>query len=368
MNKKIICLIDSLSMGGGAERQMAGLAGFLHAKGYDVALVTYHQHDENERLKEMYGIQSVILDCGEGQWNKIKAVKRYVNSFQPDVVIAYKDGATMLACILKLLGMKAKLIVSERNTTTILNKRERLKFFLYRFGDYIVPNSFAQGKFIKEQYPKLYKKVRVITNFTDTQHFSPLANHEMKEGGVLHILVTARIAPQKNIKSFMRVAKRLQEANVPVKIDWYGSVYVGMEGYGREIATLYKDLDITKVFSFHEATKNIVDAYRACDVFCLPSFYEGYPNVVCEAMSCGKAIVCSRVCDNPLIVEEEKNAFLFDPQDENDMFETIKRVAELGNDKLYMMGRGSRVIAENKFSSDAFVQKYINLIDANGEV
>lgn len=30
--KKILCLIDTLSFGGGAERQMAGLAGLLHEK------------------------------------------------------------------------------------------------------------------------------------------------------------------------------------------------------------------------------------------------------------------------------------------------------------------------------------------------
>lgn len=49
--------------------------------------------------------------------------------------------------------------------------------------------------------------------------------------------------------------------------------------------------------------------YRKADVFCLPSLYEGYPNVVAEAMSCGLPILCSNVCENPYIVEEGAMAF-----------------------------------------------------------
>ena len=38
--KRILGLIDTLEMGGGAERQMTGLAGMLHQRGLDVTLAT----------------------------------------------------------------------------------------------------------------------------------------------------------------------------------------------------------------------------------------------------------------------------------------------------------------------------------------
>lgn len=364
MKNKILCLIDTLSMGGGAERQMAGLAGFLHQKGYEVSLVTYHQHEENDRLKAMYGMESIILESGDGQWSKIMAVRKYVKDFQPDVVIAYKDGATMIACILKMFGMKAKLVVSERNTTTVLNRREKIKFMFYRYADVVVPNSYSQGEFIKKYYPKLYKKVNVITNFTDTHYFTPDALVTKRHDDFLHILVTARIAPQKNILAFMRVAQRLKKNSVPVKIDWYGGVYYGKEEYGKKVFAEYRALGIKDVFQFHDATNQILDAYRSCDMFCLPSYYEGYPNVICEAMSCGKPILCSRVCDNPLIVDEGKNARMFNPHDENDMYHTIKQAAKMSSEELEAMGKKSREIAESKFSSEVFVQKYISLIES----
>ena len=49
------------------------------------------------------------------------------------------------------------------------------------------------------------------------------------------------------------------------------------------------------------------------DAFCLPSFKEGYPNVIVEAMSCELPVLCSKICENPVIVEDNINGFLFDP-------------------------------------------------------
>jgi len=43
---------------------------------------------------------------------------------------------------------------------------------------------------------------------------------------------------------------------------------------------------------------------RACDVFCLPSYSEGCPNVVVEALSCGRPVVATNVGGIPELVNE----------------------------------------------------------------
>ena len=359
--KKVLCLIDTLDYGGGAERQMAGLAGMLYGRGYEVVLATYHKHVMNPWLREKYGMESVILNCEESQWSKFKTVRRFIRTGNFDTVIAYKDGATMIACLCRMTGLKFKLIVSERNTSTSLNSHEKLKFFLYRFADFVVPNSNSQGKFIKDNIKHLTKKVHVITNFTDLEAFSPNFNYALHDG-IIHVLITARIAPQKNIIPFMRVVRRLKEANVNVRFDWYGGVYFGKEDYGKEVMCEYERLDISDYLHFYEPTNAISEKYKECDAFCLPSLYEGYPNVVCEAMSSGKPILCSRVCDNPEIVEENRNGMMFNPIDEDEMFAVLRAFCNKSEEELILMGRESRVIAEQKFSANAFVDKYIQII------
>lgn len=360
--KKILCFIDAFSLGG-AERQLIGLAMFLKQKGYDVTLLAYHQENFYEGLLQSNKLHYEILQTGESQWSKVKAVRRYIkqqNGF--DWVIAYKNGPCIIACILKLLGLKSKVLVSERNTTQILTKRERTKYFLYRFADYIVPNSYSQAKFISVHVPSLKQKIVTITNFTDTEHFATVNKKQMP---VLKAMTAGRIAKQKNILKFLEAISIVSKNGIKdILFEWYGDVQPGEESYGEQVLSEVQDLGLDDIISFYPATKDIVKKYQECDVFCLPSIYEGFPNVICEAMSCGKPIVCSNVCDNPQIVENGKNGFLFNPNDVKDIAKCITRIYKMSQDMRNKMGKVSRTIAEQKFSEQAFVEKYITLIES----
>lgn len=359
--KKVLCLIDTLSLGGGAERQMAGLAGLLHEKGVDVSLATYHRHDSNDIIYKRYGIKSTLIESGPKFYQKLLAVRTFINGGHFDVVIAFKDGATMIASLCKLMGGNFKLIVSERNTTQVLSRRERFKFWLYRTADVIVPNSHSQGFFIKTNFKKLASRVVVITNFVDTNLFKSKTDYSY--GNRLKILIVGRINPQKNIERVIRVVSRIKKENLPVSIDWYGGVYVNTAKYATEIKKEYDDASISEYLSFNGDTLDIADVYRKYDVFCLPSLFEGFPNVLCEAMSCGLPVICSRVCDNPLIVDEGVNGLLFNPLNEKSIYDAIKTVCSMDKNMLTSMGRKSREMAEKIFSEEAFVNKYISLFD-----
>ena len=156
--KKILCLIDTLGFGG-AERQMMGLVSYLKEKGYETNLVNYIEHNLHSYVKEKYGYEPVILNCKSGMLSKLNAVWNHIRNENYDIVIAYKDGTTSLACILKMLGSQFKLIVSERNTTQSLSIRDKFKFWLYRYADYIVPNSYSQETFIRKKFPKFIAKL-----------------------------------------------------------------------------------------------------------------------------------------------------------------------------------------------------------------
>ena len=80
-------------------------------------------------------------------------------------------------------------------------------------------------------------------------------------------------------------------------------------------------------------------------------------------MSCGKPIVCSRVCDNPTIVKEFKNAVLFDPHDVLSIYQGLKQLIEMPFQERMEWGAVSRDIAVSMFSQETFVQKYIKLLE-----
>lgn len=362
MKKKILCLIDILGMGG-AERQMIGLTFFLKQKGYDVDLITYYDHDYYSELVTKYGLGSITLHVKNSKLSKLIAIyKQIKNSGGYDWVIAFKDGPCSIGCILKIIGVRFNLIVSERNTTQVCNRKARSKFFLYRFADYIVPNSLMQEDFIKKNFHNLADKTKTITNFTDTDYFKPSV---LPTGEQMIIMTAARISKQKNVLNYLKAIKILKEkGNLNVRFVWYGDVQTGEEEYGDICFAMRIELGIEEMISFYSATTNIVKHYQECNVFCLPSIYEGFPNVICEAMSCGKAIICSRVCDNPLIVEEYRNGLFFDPLNVNDMADKLQYICTMTSDNLNIWGENSKDISESLFSKEAFVNNYIKLIES----
>ena len=70
-------------------------------------------------------------------------------------------------------------------------------------------------------------------------------------------------------------------------------------------------LDQINYIGFVSEQKKI-DAILDCDIFILPSYYEGLPVSILEAMGYGKPIIATRVGGVPSVVKEQKNGWLFD--------------------------------------------------------
>ena len=98
--------------------------------------------------------------------------------------------------------------------------------------------------------------------------------------------------------------------------------------------------------------------------FCLPSFYEGTPNVICEAISTGLPVACSDVCDNHIYVMTGQNGVLFDPNNPNDMANKISHLLNLYDVDFQEYQRNSRNIAVGKLSKESFVDAYIKIIES----
>lgn len=352
---KIIGLIDGLGLGG-AQRQLIGLTKGLSEKGHPVQLVYYdpsHFYLETVKTAE---INYKYLEAPQRKFGKLFTVFGYMNRQTPDCIITYMDGAAILCCLYKIIHPRIKVIVSERNTTQKLNTRARIQFFLYRFADLIISNSHAQQRFITEQYPNLNHKTVTITNFTDTEHFAP--NPIIVDRPCPVILTVGRIAPQKNVLNYMRAIVLVRKkSSKPFKIRWVGNI--ADKRYYETCIRLIQELHIGDIFEFGAQTTSIIDEYHACDIFCLPSLYEGFPNVLCEAMACGLPVMCSNICDNANIVDSGVNGFLFDPESIESISLTLIRYLEMPVDKRREIGAENRRAALKKFSYESFIDQYI---------
>lgn len=357
--KKVLCLIDGLGSGG-AQRQLVGLADLLNRKGYDVLFVWYHSSEFYKKFLDDNRVKYEQI-YAKNVFQKLWGIRRTISRFKPDVIISYLGGPNKASCLLKILGLKSTVIVSERAVLQRINRQQKVKFFLYRWADYIVSNAQEQTDIINRFFPSLRNKTVTIRNFVDTSVFIPL--EIIKDTSEIQMLVVGRIAPPKNIIRFMEAIKNVQVEGFPLHVKWFGGESFGYHDYIDEVKLKYKKMNFGDTFQFFPPSKDILQEYQSCDVFCLPSLFEGFPNVVCEAMSCGKPILCSDVNDNAVLVHHNENGLLFDPRSIENMTEKIRKFCQLSKKERIEMGKKSREIAVNILSGESFVNKYINLIE-----
>lgn len=354
---KILCLSDSLGYRGGAERQLSGLVYLLYRKGYDVQAATYLKQQNPSVLELNYGLNYKCLDAS-GMLSKIVKVGRLIRQNDFDTVIAYKDGPTQVCCILKMLGFKFNLIVSERNTTTRLNIREWLKFKSYRFANHIVPNSYSQGEYIKKHFPSLSGKISVVTNYVDTERFRPV---DFVFPEIVSCIVVSSIKEQKNPLLFIEALNILKSKGVRIQVDWYGSI--NNRQLFDECHERIKKYNLQDYIKILPTSPAIHEEYPKYELFCLPSFFEGFPNTLCEAMSCGLPVIASDVCDNPFILDNGQYGMLCNPKDANSIALAIEDyiMKRRDNRKEESLRNRERIIS--MCSEESFVNKYIKLIE-----
>lgn len=357
--KRILCLIDSLGPGG-AQRQLAGLARFLKEKGYDVIVVAYHDNRFYVDQLLSAGVPYVYLKKAQKglfrQWH----LMRYIRRANPDLVISYLESPSIRSCIAHLFNRNFRLIVSERNTTQHTGRSEKLRFNIFRLADYVVPNAYAQEEYIKTSFPKLSQKVITIPNFVDLYHFVPPVERARREKP--EIIVVATIWQSKNTLGFIDAVNGLKNKGYNFHVSWYGRVDTSMD-YFNLCKQKIEGLGLSDFIELKDKTTKIKEQYQCADYFCLPSFYEGTPNVICEAMACGLPVACSDVCDNSRYVVEGSNGFLFDPNDTQSIVDSLGRMLLISPTKYADMCKESRKRAETLLSENRFVESYIKLIE-----
>jgi len=372
-NKRIVCLIDSLGSGG-AQRQMVSLCRALTEAGHRVTLISYFRADRfYEDLLVANNFEHIFIRAGN-KLSRILNIRKTLLAINPDAVISYLDFPNMIN-ELSGFGHRWRVIVSERvSLGGKLSLRDWIRFQLHRLSDVVVCNSWSFSDELRELAPWLKGKVKTIINTVDLLLFSPATNPLSKEGRI-EILVVASFQEKKNPFSVVHALHHIKQTGIScnLHLSWYGNNLfengkpTPMSKCYLDTVALIEQHEIQDLITIHDPVREIVDVYRSADGVMLPSFYEGFPNVICEAMACGKPILASNVCDHSQLVREGENGFLFAPHDPKSIAEAIKKFINLPLEDRIAMGRASRTLAEKLFDKDVFLAEYMKLIPQKGE-
>ena len=355
--KRICCFTDCLGSGG-AQRQLVGLACLLKERGYDVTMLVYYDIPFYKSQLDEAEVPYVVVGNTRNPIKRIWNLYKYWKAHPAEVVIAYQETPSVIACLLRPLLHWTKLIVSERNTTQHITLKDKVRFALWRFADFIVPNSHAQTDFIKANQPRYIDKVFTITNFTDTDYFVPAKCRDMVHPNNV-IAVVASAKPEKNFHRFVQAVELIKKRGYKIRVRWCG-INPPMLA---EFKSYVQGLNMSDCVDVLPSQKDVATVLQNADFFSLPSLFEGFPNALCEAMSCGLPVACSRVCDNPILVADGENGFLFSPDNVADIADAMCRLLDLSEEQYKTMSSKNREKAVSILSKQKFVDQYTLIIE-----
>ena len=205
-----------------------------------------------------------------------------------------------------ILGNISAYFEKEERKPTLL-ERSLLWYLLRRPSLLAVPSEGVKDDIVKNfKLPE--KKIRVIYNGIDIDNVRRMASEriDMLNGYEGKIIVTAcRLNAQKDFFTLLNAFKEVLR-KIASKL-----VIVGDGELREEIVRYAKDINVEKDLVITGFQENPYKFMKRADVFVLSSFFEGFGNVIVEAMALGVPVVATDCPSGPAeIVQDGINGFL----------------------------------------------------------
>lgn len=307
-SKHIAIFVPSLR-GGGAERVMLTVANALAERGHKVDLILATL--EGPYLEEISENVRLIDLSAPRVMRSLFPLYRYLRRNKPDAMLSALNYANIIAILAwKMSRVSTRLAVSERNSLTMLARRpigkitRYLMRCLYPKADTII----CVSKGIEAEIQKLIgaRSTKTITIY------NPVDFEDIKEKMIVpldHSWITNKTAP------VIVAAGRLTEAkDYPTLLRAFSQLCKERDarlvilGQGEDcgnLNTLAQELDVARYVDFVGFQNNPFPWMAGCDLFVMSSAWEGFPNVLIQAMACGAPVVSTNCPTGPNEILED---------------------------------------------------------------
>jgi glycosyltransferase involved in cell wall biosynthesis len=209
----------------------------------------------------------------------------------------------------------------------------------------------------------LFKDLRVelIPNGIDTQRYKPLNRQIARELLNLPqnkqlILFGSLKATSDPRKGFHLLQPALQNLS---KSGWQDQIELVVFGASKSDNPTDFGLPAHYLGTFSDDL-SLALLYSAADVFVLPSTQENLANTVMEAIACGTPCVAFNIGGMPDMIEHQKNGYLAQPYDINDLAGGIVWVIE-NEERQQKLSHRAREKAEQEFTLEIQARRYLSL-------
>ena len=273
------------------------------------------------------------------------------------------------------LLIHANWIFPEGYLAHLFAKKYKIPFILtLRGGDFIYLNKNTPNKYFAEVVLSSARKITAVSqslleegkekgvkipiekfaitnNFYDFNLFKIKSQIETRDllnlpSESKMIFFAGALRKIKNIYLLLESLKQL--------LNIYDQIHLLLAGYGYEennLKTFITENHLSENVSFigNLDVESLINYYNAADLLCLPSFSEGFPNVVVESLLCGTPVVGASVGGIPKIINHGINGYLIDPRKKEELTDALIKTLNNKWDREQLRESVSFLSSENVF-------------------
>lgn len=293
------------------------------------------------------------------------SLTRAIRSTQAEIVHIHSGVWPKAALAARLAGVRGVVFTEhgrEHDDSTTARWLDRQAS---RLTDVVVSVSTRLHEYLVEQVGIAERRVITIENGVDTERFAP-ATRDARSAFQIppDALVVGSVGRLEPVKAYERLLEAV--AAVRDRVQSPGGVYVLLCGDGSERQALIdraRTLGLSEVVRLPGWLGDPAEAYRAMDVFVLPSRSEGLSVSLLEALASGVAPLVTPVGANADVLRGALSAQIVDASDP-------ERFANALGDLLVSSGRRSALAAEGRqtviarFSQERMLERYTELYES----
>lgn len=225
----------------------------------------------------------------------------------------------------------------------------------------------ADGKGVSERLCNVMKmEIPTIHGLVDTKIFQPAVDKTALRGELnippasLALLFVGHLIKEKGVYELLGAFIKIRETLPHAVLNICGS---GSEHQGLSIIIAEQKLSSAVRLIGSVEPADMHKWMQASDIFILPSYTEGMPNVVMESMACGLPVISTAVGGLPEAIGDCKGAILIEPKNVDQLASAIIRVGT-SKDFCVQMGEAGRRTAELRFGAEANCRKLLKYLES----
>ncbi|MFU8865534.1 MAG: glycosyltransferase [Rhodobacterales bacterium] len=324
--------------GGGVERIRIVLAHEFARQGHHVEFVLMQAR--GELLAEARASFSVVdLKCPRAR-NLPRVLARYLRKHRPDALLAGMWPLTVIAPLMRLAGYRGQIVVSEHNTLSV------------QYGHWGRFHHIALCSSMAVSYRLAHARIGVSSGVCDD--IGALSCLRRTAFEVVHNPVSPRPEPDPQLRQtvdamwsaphgarIVTVGSMKAQKNHPLLLRAFAQMkrsdavmmFVGTGAGEAALRTLASELGLVSHVVFAGFHPDPTPFYQTADVFVLSSDYEGFGNVIVEALACGTPVVSTDCPSGPAeILENGKYGRLVPVRDTQALADAMQQAISTPHD------------------------------------